>query len=302
LTAVAALAVTAGTVATEARRDRDGAAPRPRTTPMVEVRARGRLVVRLRADRFDRERLRRLLAARMPTQESLSRGPARVLVRYDLDLTLARAMHLTGRGGRVEASRQTIAAETPAPTLRQAQRNTCESAALAILMATTGRRIDQRRLQQAFPRSGPPDPTGLGTPQMAWGDPDRGYVGRPDGGGLAGGFGVYPGPVQTTARRFGVRLANLTGQRPEAVYRALRQGRAVMAWVGLSDGPYGRWATPDGRTIEVNFGEHTVVLHGINSDGSVDVSNPLEGTAERWSREQFETMWNRLGHRALATL
>ena len=53
-----------------------------------------------------------------------------------------------------------------------------------------------------------------------------------------------------------------------------------MAWVGLSDGPYGRWRSPRGRTIQVNFGEHTVVLKGIRADGSIRVVNPLEGTRE----------------------
>jgi hypothetical protein len=39
-----------------------------------------------------------------------------------------------------------------------------------------------------------------------------------------------------------------------------------MAWVGLSEGPYRRWRTPQGKTIGVNFGEHTVVLTGIRGN------------------------------------
>lgn len=149
-----------------------------------------------------------------------------------------------------------------------------------------------------FARSGPPDPITTGA-STVWGDPDRGFVGRVDGGGTAGGFGVYPRPVVAAARRLRVKLTNLTGAAPEAIYRRLLSGRAVIAWVGLGDGPYDTWQTPAGKTITVNLNEHTVVLRGINQDGTISVSNPLHGTAETWSRQQFEAMWQLLGRRAL---
>lgn len=95
-------------------------------------------------------------------------------------------------------------------------------------------------------------------------------------------------------------LKSLSGRRPAAVYAALLSGRALMAWVGLSDGPYGKWRSPQGRDIKVNFGEHTVVLYGLRRDGRVEVYNPLQGTREVWTRTEFEVMWQRLGRRALA--
>lgn len=33
--------------------------------------------------------------------------------------------------------------------------------------------------------------------------------------------------------------------------------------------------------MQVNFGEHTIGLHGIAADGTLEVSNPLRGTRER---------------------
>ncbi len=134
-----------------------------------------------------------------------------------------------------------------------------------------------------------------------WGDPELGFVGRPDGGGTAGGFGVYPGPVAAVAKRNGRALSDLTRASPKRVYRRLLEGRAVMAWVGLSEGPYDTWRSPRGRSVRVNFGEHTVVLAGIRRDGSLRVVNPLQGTAEVWSRAKFEAMWALLGRRALST-
>lgn len=261
----------------------------------------GRVVASIAVDGATSASVRRILAMRLPPAATVRRGRAELTIRYDVPATVGRVSDSQWAGGMVRAVYTTVAAQTPAPVLRQAQRNTCESAALQILLATTGRRVDQRRIQRAFPRSGPLDPAGLGSTDMIWGDPDRGYVGRPDGGGVAGGFGIYPGPVRTTARRFGAALTDLSGQTPASVYRSLLRGRAVMAWVGLSDGPYGTWTTPQRRRVKVNYGEHTVVLHGIDADGALLVSNPLEGTSERWSREQFQTLWARLGNRALAT-
>lgn len=181
------------------------------------------------------------------------------------------------------------------PVVQQKLRNGCEAAALSILLDALGRPVDQLAVQRTFRRSGPADPVG-----GVWGDPDRGFVGRAAGGGVAGGFGVYPGPVAAAARRLGQRLRDLTGEPVAKVYDELRAGNPVMVWVGLSDGPYGSWTSPAGRAIRVNFGEHTVVLAGLTRSGRIIVSNPLHGTRDIWSRMTFEGRWKLLGHRALA--
>ena len=252
----------------------------------------------LRNGRVDRLALARSLKQRL-RQRTVRRGGSRLVVHYDVAGTAERAARLGADGGRVSAVRRVVSSKIDAPILRQAQRNTCESAALEILLATKGVQVDQGTLQAQLPTSGPLDPEGTGSTRI-WGDPERGYVGRPDGGGVAGGFGVFQGPVAAVARRHGVRLEDLTGEDPAAIYDRLRAGRAVMVWVGLSDGPYGEWRSPEGERVRVNFGEHTVVLTGMRRNGSVRVSNPLEGTSETWTPETFETMWARLDRRALA--
>ena len=251
-----------------------------------------------RSRRPDAVGLQLALTARLARGTIAARRKAHIRYEYDIPATTRRVLAVGSAGGRVQAVRTAISSRIAAPVVRQFQRNTCEAAALQILLATTGVRVSQRRLQAAFPRSGPLDPVGVG-PERIWGDPDRGYVGRPSGGGVAGGFGLYPPPVAATARRYGRRLDDLTAVASARIYARLLAGRAVMAWIGLSDGPYGEWRSPQGARIVANFGEHTVVLNGMSRNGDVRVVNPLTGTRETWSRQRFEAAWQLLGRRAL---
>lgn len=248
---------------------------------------------------LDETGLRRTIESVLPPSTTVQRGRTRITYRYDRPATITRALRQGRDGGRVGVARRAVSAAVETPILKQAQANTCESAALAILLGALGKPTDQTELQRALPTSGPLDPQGEGDARV-WGDPDRGYVGRPDGGGVAGGFGVLQRPVLATARRYGVTLRDVTGQSPASIYLRLLAGRPVMAWVGLSDGPFGTWTSPEGRRVRVNFGEHTVVLYGIRDDGRLRVSNPLEGTDELWPKEKFELMWKRLDRRALS--
>lgn len=289
----------AGSMAGQSQRS-DGLPAPPE--PQIVITRNGVAVLRVNASTATRQSLTDALARKLPARGEVRRGTGRIRVQYLRAKTAERALALQPLGGRIEASRRTVSARMPAPAVQQERRNTCESAALHILLSAYGKQVSQSALQAALPVSGSLDPVdGAAGVLPVWGDPDLGYVGRPDGGGVAGGFGVYPGPIIRVAKRFGVTVEDLSGRDAAAVYARLRQGRAVMAWIGLSDGPYARWTSPQGKAIRVNFGEHTVVLHGIDVNGAVEVSNPLEGTRERWTPSQFEALWNRLGHRAIAT-
>lgn len=239
----------------------------------------------------------RALSRRVATVSRVRLPHATVTYRSDLSATAQHALRTQASEGSARLVRRPIASSIRVPLIRQLLRNNCESAALAALLASRGRAVPQLRLQELLARSGPLDPVGQG-PEMTWGDPDEGFVGRADGGGTAGGFGVYPGPVVALADRVGEPLEDLSGVPLSTIYQRLLSGRAVIAWVGLSDGPFGTWKSPKGRRIRVNFGEHTVVLRGVGRDGSLRIANPLRGTAETWSRRTFEDMWQRLGNRA----
>lgn len=185
------------------------------------------------------------------------------------------------------------------PIVKQVFRNNCETAALSMLLAWDRVRVDQVALQRELVRSGPLDPYTTSSGMLVWGDPDKGYVGRAEGGGVAGGFGVYQGPIRRLAAKRGARLVDLSRVPPATIYARLARGVPVMVWIGLSEGPYRRWVTPAGKQISANFGEHTVVLTGVRG-ANVTVNDPLVGQRTVWTKAAFETMWSRLGRRALS--
>jgi len=183
--------------------------------------------------------------------------------------------------------------------VRQVLHNDCEATALSMILAAAGIRAGQIELQERLPRSGPLDPEPVpGSRLFRWGDPERGFVGRPAGGGTEGGFGVYEPPIRGLAARYGLHLADLHGRSVGAVRAALFAGNPVLAWVGLAAGPYLSWLTPSGHKITVNLNEHAVALVGAGP-GYVLVNNPLTGARERWSDELFSYRWKLLGQRAL---
>jgi uncharacterized protein YvpB len=183
--------------------------------------------------------------------------------------------------------------------VRQVLHNDCESTALSMLLAAAGHHVGQLKLQARLPRSGPLDPEPVeGSRLFRWGDPERGFVGRPAGGGTQGGFGVYEPPIRGLAARYGVRLLDLRGRGLAAVRSAVLAGHPVLAWVGLAAGPFLSWLTPSGREVTVNLNEHAVTLVGAGP-GYFLVNNPLTGRRERWSDELFSYRWKLLGRRAL---
>lgn len=206
---------------------------------------------------------------------------------------------LVAPGARSALSFRSAPAAVRVPVVKQAYRNNCETAALSMLLAAAGVRVDQRVLQRQLSRSGPLDPVVAADGGWTWGDPDRGFVGRVRGGGVAGGFGVYQRPIRGLARRYGIELVDLSGRSAQAILTRLRRGRPVMAWVGLSEGPHRRWRTLQGKQITVNLGEHTIVLTSLRGSW-IALNDPLTGSRQTWTIERFLLIWRRLGMRALA--
>lgn len=269
---------------------------------VIRVEQRGRTLLSApvaRVARLSPAQLDAWLGA-VPVGRELRRGRATIELKTDRAQLAADVVRAASAGGgHVTVPERAIASRISLDPVAQALRNNCETAALQMLLAANGVRAPQLGLQRALLRSGPLDPVRRQGQLPLWGDPDLGFVGRADGTGTDGGFGVYEAPIMALALRRGVPLQRLSGTDPRVVYRALLQGRPVMAWVGLSAGPLRSWRTPSGRTIRVNFGEHTVVLTGL-AGNSITLNDPLSGKALVWTRADFETLWTTLGRRAVA--
>jgi uncharacterized protein YvpB len=236
----------------------------------------------------------------LPRRLTVRRGRARLLV----EIPKLRARNeirraLAGHAARVDLKVVPVWGAVALTPVHQVLQNDCEATALSMLLAAAGVRVGQLELQRRLPVSGPLDPEPVpGSTLFRWGNPERGFVGRVDGSGAEGGFGVYEPPIRALAARYGVRLLDLHGSTVTAIRAALLAGHPVLAWIGLSAGPYRSWLTPSGRKITVNLGEHAVLLVGAGP-GYVLVNDPLSGQRVSWSDSLFSYRWQLLGRRAL---
>ena len=235
--------------------------------------------------------------------------PPRLVIVHDrarivVAIPLRRARRVVRRARAARRARIDVPFHAVSSSIRirpvlQVLRDNCEATSLSMLLTAAGVHVGQLRLQAELPISGPLDPKPVpGSSLLRWGDPEQGFVGPADGSGPYGGFGVYEPPIRHLAARYGVRLTDLHGTSVGKVRAAVLAGNPVLAWVGLSAGPYSTWIAPSGQTITFNSGEHAIVLVGAGP-GYVLVNNPLNGARERWSESLFSYRWQLLGRRAL---
>jgi len=252
---------------------------------------------------FSEAKARRIVAGRqqLPVPARRVRNLPHATITYRLDRTAARrdlAAAVASDGGQLQVRERPVGVKIDAPVVKQIYPNNCETAALTMLLASRGVDRSQQFLQSKLRRDGPLDPKTAADGSKVWGDPDFGFVGRVEGGGVAGGYGVYPKPLMALAHRW-VDPVNLTGAKPAAIYRRLLSGHAVLAWIGLPDGPYESWRGPRGERVTINWGEHTVLLRGL-SDGILQVNDPLIGERVEWTKQEFVEKWSLLGRRAIS--
>lgn len=261
----------------------------------IELVADGEVVATIEPSQADRLATGR---GKLPIEAErlVEKGTAQLTVSVD-EAALRESLAGAEGGSRVAVPERTVKSRIKAPIFQQAFQNNCETAALSILLATVGVEKDQLDLQEQITPAEPLDPEIAADGEMIWGDPEVGFVGRVDGGGPAGGFGAFTEPVMELASRWS-NPVDLTDVEPREVYNRLRTGQAVMVWIGLSDGPYETWRSPEGREVTVNYGEHTVVLTGIEGD-ELNVNDPIDGLRKVWTKADFEAKWDLLDNRAI---
>lgn len=278
----------------------EGEATAPSPPPIVSLELGGKTLARARVGALTAAAAQARLLAHVPAHQSARSGKATITYAVDRGAVAAQLRRaVRAGGGAIVVPRHPVATAIAVPMIGQVLRDDCEVTALSMVLGYAGHPVDQLTLQRQVAHAQPLDPTTGPNGEEVWGDPSIGFVGRADGGGPAGGFGVYQGPIRALAQRHGLALTELTGTSPQRVYATLLAGHPVLAWVALSEGPFATWTSPAGRPIKINYGEHAVVLTGVKG-GTVAVNDPLSGERLTWTKTQFAQMWAGLGRRALA--
>jgi uncharacterized protein YvpB len=301
LVALAAVAAALGAVVANAGGGGGGGAVTPPRPPaVVKVNLDGSELAHAKVKELSRPGAVEKVLTKIPARRVEVAGKAKITYAVDRGAAASRLRRAVREGGgTVVVPERAVASTITVPLIPQTLQNDCEVASLSMVLGYAGHPVGQLALQGQVVHAKPLDPSSGPQGEEVWGDPALGFVGRADGGGPAGGFGVYQGPIRALARVHGLTMTDLSGQPPAKVYASLLAGHPVLAWVALSAGPYATWTSPAGKSIKVNYGEHAVVLTGVEA-GAVDLNDPLSGTRTSWSKPQFEEMWAGLGHRALA--
>ncbi len=199
-----------------------------------------------------------------------------------------------------------LAAWSPLPAQRvldvpwhhQEHNLSCEAAALRMALSRYGISVDEMTLIGYMSDDRRPAQLDAGDNLVTWGDPQEGFVGNPDGRiQLFQGYGVYFAPMARAAIAAGAHVSvqggGLYGSpvAPDAVYRSLRLGRPVVAWISNTyhQVPLRHYTAYDGADVGYTLTEHAVTLIGIRP-GAVLINDPWFGQA--WhSKAQFESAY-----------
>ncbi|HEY7202119.1 MAG TPA: C39 family peptidase [Candidatus Dormibacteraeota bacterium] len=170
---------------------------------------------------------------------------------------------------------------------------TCEVASLRMALAGRGIATDELSLLALTGddrRAAEADAAG---DIQRWGDPNRTFVGDPDGHiSTHTGYGVYAGPIADAARRAGASVvAGGTGIAPATLYAAVIAGHPAVVWVtnDYRRGTVRTWQAWDGTTVRYTLNEHAVLLVGV-TPSAVLINDPMKGPV--WlARADFEATY-----------
>jgi uncharacterized protein YvpB len=175
---------------------------------------------------------------------------------------------------------------------------TCEAAALKMALAYEGITVDEMTLIGYMTNDRRPAQFDTKGRLVAWGDPDQGFVGDPDGRiERLTGYGVYFGPVAAAATKAGAQAIKAGGGlfgspiAPSEVYDAVLDGHPVVAWISNTyrTANLSRYTAFDGATVSYTLTEHAVTLIGVRPD-AVLINDPWFG--QHWhTKAQFEAAY-----------
>lgn len=131
------------------------------------------------------------------------------------------------------------------------------------------------------------------------GDPEIEFVGDPRD---KHGYGVYQKPIISLASKYKSGMVDYTGHSLSQVLDIVKGGRPVQVWVSINlknTSVCADWIhKASGKKIKWICSLHSVVIIGFN-DNYIYVSDPYNGSIKKYSRSQFQKMYNLFGKRAI---
>lgn len=190
------------------------------------------------------------------------------------------------------------------PVFKQSLGLDCETAALQMALAGTGRNYTQDQLIAMQPAADNRPPV-MGPvvnwhkTVKQWGNPYKQFVGDINGADwIPTGYGVYYPPLLSLVQSHG--LPNAVGGEGAAngwtaskIYAAVAAGHPVVAWVetGWMSAYVGTWTAWDGTPIRYSLIEHAIAISGV-SPTQIRVNDPWRSGSQYWySKAAFEASW-----------
>ena len=131
------------------------------------------------------------------------------------------------------------------------------------------------------------------------GDPEIEFVGDPRD---SHGYGVYQKPIINLANKYKSGMTDYTGHSLNDVLNLVKSGKPVQVWVSINlknTSVCADWThKASGKKINWICNLHSVVVIGYN-DSYVYVSDPYTGSIKKYSRTQFQKIYNLFGKRAI---
>jgi uncharacterized protein YvpB len=179
--------------------------------------------------------------------------------------------------------------------------NGCEVTSLSMLFDYVGHPVSKMTLAKEVLKD--PQPLVLGTHKqiVAWGDPNKGFVGKID---ANPGYGVYHKPmIQLINQILPDQAEDLSHHPFSDILDKVANEMPVVVWTNTTFKPlppsqWITWQSPEG-TIRATFDEHAVLVVGY-SKNYVYINNPLNGDQdERVDRQAFVASWKQMGEQAV---
>ena len=131
------------------------------------------------------------------------------------------------------------------------------------------------------------------------GNPEIEFVGNPK---ASNGYGVYQKPIIALANQYKSGIVDYTGHSLNQVLELVKNGTPVQVWVSIklqNTSVCATWINKEtGKEIDWICHLHSLVIVGFN-DNYVYVSDPYTGKTEKYSRSQFQKIYNLFGKRAI---